>query len=454
MSFVDALLRPFGLQTRSRVSDLGPPRDPVLAEWWGALAETAAGIHVTPNNARECVEVDACVGLNEDTVATVPLDLFERTGADTRERRPEHPLHGLLHDEPNGWQTSAEFRQMLEGWRNTHGKGCARIISTTRGPQSLEPMHPDTVRPFGVNGGVAYRWNPPEGGPERILLQHEVLHLRGGPPKRGNIYDCESKVNLHRDSIGLVQACGQYLGKFFSGGAVPKFGLSIPAAIGDESAAALRAAWERRHQGAENMRRVAIFEGGIKPEAIGMTNDDAQIIPVLEQGVAQIARTFGVPLHLIGETSKQTSWGTGIEQQSIGFVTYYMRPKFVIWEQALNKTLMSKDMRKRFFFEFNMDGLLRGDFKTRMEGFALMIQWGLSTPNEIRKLMNLPPVEGGDERLHPLNMAPASRIMDVLLRETSKNPQTRDLSDRDAADLVTRALAEIISQASPPRLAA
>jgi HK97 family phage portal protein len=101
--------------------------------------------------------------------------------------------------------------------------------------------------------------------------------------------------------------------------------------------------------------------------------------------VAKIARIFGVPLHLIGETRRVTSWGTGIEQQSIGFITYYMRPKFVVWEQALNRALMSDQMRQRFYFEFNIDGLLRGDFKTRMEGYALLVQWGLTTINEIRR---------------------------------------------------------------------
>lgn len=127
-------------------------------------------------------------------------------------------------------------------------------------------------------------------------------------------------------------------------------------------------------------------------------------------------RLNSVPLHMIGELSKSTSWGTGIEQQSIGFVVYYMRPRFVAWEQALNRTLMSAATRQRFYFEFNADGLLRGDFKTRMEGYALLIQWGVVTINEVRRRENMPPVEGGDERMHPLNYAPASKILEVLMR--------------------------------------
>jgi phage portal protein BeeE len=190
----------------------------------------------------------------------------------------------------------------------------------------------------------------------------------------------------------------------------------------------------------------------VKVEALGINNDEAQVVPIYQQATAQIARVWGVPLHLIGEVSGSTSWGTGIEQQSIGFVQYYMRAKFVAWEQALNLSLMSSEARARFYFEFNIDALLRGDFKTRMEGYALMIQWGLASPNEIRRLMNLPPVDGGDERITPLNMVPASRIMDVLLK-TNSGPTTRE-HDMDVA---TRFIAQIITsikQQEHPRLAA
>jgi HK97 family phage portal protein len=425
-------------EPRAIAAPLGPPRDPVIAEWLGQYATTASGVNVTPDNARRCPEVDACVGLIEDTIATVPLDFFERVSDDERQARPENPLHGLLHDTPNGWQTSAEFRQMMEGYRQTHANAYARVVSGPRGPIALEPEHPATMLPFRSGDSVAYRWTPLDGSAPRILLQHEVLHLRGGPPKRTNLALAESKVERHREDIGLLQASAEYLSRFFSNNAAPKAAITIPTEISNEAADRLRDTWERRHRGIENQHRVAILEGGIDIKALGLTNDEAQVVEVHNMAVAKVARIFGVPLHLIGETSNSTSWGTGIEQQSIGFVTYYMRPKFVVWEQALNRTLMSGDMRRRFYFEFNIDGLLRGDFKTRMEGYALLAQWGVMTINEIRKLMNLAPVEGGDERLHPLNMAPASRIMDVLLRTPPGQTQ------RDSADVATRFLQQLI----------
>jgi HK97 family phage portal protein len=410
------------------------PRDPALADFFGGGASTTAGVTVTPDSARECPEVDACVGLNEDTIATVPLDLFERKSEDERERASGHPLHELLHDSPNSWQSSAEFRQMMEGYRETHGNAYARVISKNSGfPVALEPVHPREMRPFQVGltpsgeRKVAYRWTPPD-STARILMQHEVLHLRDTPARQSNLVEGESKVERHRETIGQVLATGQYLSRYFRNNATPKIAIEVPGNLNDTSVEALRDQFMRL-QGAGNMHKPYVAHSGVKVAAIGATNDEAQVVPIYEQGVSQLSRIFEVPGFLIGDMAKQTSWGTGIEQQSIGFVVYYMRSKFVVWEQALNKTLMSAATRQKFYFEFNIDALLRGDFKTRMEGYALMIQWALASPNTIRRWMNLPPdKEHGEERLQPLNMVPVSKVMDVLLK-TSPGPQARSLDD-------------------------
>lgn len=416
-----------------------PLKDPALVSLFGYGAETDSGIVVTPDNARECPEVDACIGLNEDTIATVPLDLFEKVGDDSRTRATGHPLHELVHDRPNQWQTSSEWRQMMEGYRETHGNAYSRIISANAGfPTALEPVHPNEMWPFRApSGGVAYRWSPLD-GPPRILLQHEVLHLKDTPARRYNLVQGESRVIRHSETIGRAMATSRYLSLYFKNNATPKIVLKIPGELTKPQIEDLRALFIQEH-GRDNVHKPAVAHSGMEIDTIGSTNEDAQTVQLDEQTTAKIARIFDVPLHLIGETSKSTSWGTGIEQQSIGFVVYYMRAKFVAWEQSLNRALMSDETRKRFFFEFNMDALLRGDFKSRMDGYALMIQWGLSTPNEIRRLMNLPPLDGGDERLTPLNMVPATRIMDVLLK-TPQTPQART----EALDMTTRLLSEII----------
>lgn len=417
------------------------PSSDKLVELFGGLSTTASGVNVTWRNARECPEVDACVGIIEDTIATVPLDFYERDGESGRKKVDDHPLHVLLHEAPNAWQTSVEFRQMMEGWRSTEGNAYAYINWRGDGTiASLEPMDPGTVTM--VRTGFAsygYQWSPSYGSP-RTLLPMEVLHLKDKPFRRDLIRG-QSRVERHRESIGLAQATSEYLARFFSNYAVPKAFLEVPGQLSEDQIRLVREQFETRHAGLANAHKVGVMQAGIKLQTLGVDNAEAQVIEAYGLAVAKIARAWGVPLHLIGELSKQTSWGTGIEQQSIGFISYYMRPKFVAWEQALNTALMSAGMRRKFFFEFNIDGLMRGDFKSRMDAYALMIQWGLATPNEIRKLMNLPPVEGGDERLQPLNMVPASRIMDVLLK-TSGGPATRD-----SVDIATRALVQFIEAA-------
>lgn len=420
-------------------------KDPALAWLFGLGADTAPGIAVTPETARQCPEVDAAVGLIEDTLATLPLDLFERRGDDERERLSDHPLHILLHDRPNAWQTSSDFRKMMEGWRITEGNAYAEIKLRGDGMAgALEPMPPNEVQPYRLaSGRIAYR-HQPANGRERILLQEEVLHLRDHPRRR-NLIEGESRVQRHKETIARALATGEYLGRFFSNNAVPKSYLELPAgvALNKEQMELLRDQMESRHAGLQNAHRMGVLNAGLKIHRAAATNDEAQLIEAYQLIVTQIARIWSVPLHMINELSKSTSWGSGIEEQSIGFVVYKMRPKLKMWEEAINSALLTVEQRRKYYFEFNIDGLLRGDFKARMEGYALQIQWGLATPNELRRQSNLPPLPGGDERMHPLNMVPASRVMDVLLRDSGRNQQ----QSRDALDQATRLLIGIVDAA-------
>lgn len=402
-----------------------PPRDPALADLWGVTSGTSAGVDVTPETALSCPPVYACVRLLQNTVATIPLDLFERTGEGERRRATDHPLHSLLHDAPNGWQTAAEFRALLQEHAATHGNAYGLVQWRNDGyAAAIEPLHPRDVWPFRAPGGVAYRWTPAD-GPARTLMAHEVLHLRCTPFRRDLIRG-RSPVEENRETIGALMATLTYIARLFANNAAPKGALKVPEALDDDAARLLRDAWERRHRGLENAHKLAILDGGMDYVPIGMPPEKLDLVSQYRLLVAQVASVYGIPLHLIGETEKSTSWGTGIEQQSIGFITYSIRPWLVFWEQALNRVLLSSESRKRFYFEHNADGLLRGDFKTRMEGLTLCVQWGLMTPNEVRRLLNLPAMDGGDSRLHPLNMAPAERVMDILLKAPPDAKRTLD----------------------------
>lgn len=410
-----------------------PPRDPALAEMFGSMMATASGVSVTAENALSCPAVYASVGLLADTVGTIPLEMFERSG-DARRRAIDNPLYELVHTAPNGWQTSVEWRQEGMFHLGTHGNAYSRIVWGPTSPLALEPIHPSRMRPFRrTSGGIAYQYQPLNGA-SQILMPDEVLHLRRRPFDRDGIAG-RSPITENRELVGLAIAASAFLARFFANNAMPKKGIKAPAGMTPETIKTLREAWEKEHIGLENAHRLAFFYGGMEPVDLGQTNEDGQILELYRTLVSDIAsKIYGIPPHMIGETDRSTSWGTGIEQQSIGFITYFVRPWFVTWEQALNRALLSVDSRKRYFFEFNADGLLRGDFKTRVEGYALMIQWGLMSPNEVRRLMNLPALPGGDSRLQPLNMAPAEKIMDILLKPSAQATRAmEDLNGKDTA---------------------
>ncbi len=428
-------------ESRASMAGALPPGDPNLAMLWGMSTLSPAGVVVSPETYRTCPEADACVSLIEDTVATLPLKVYEQIDKDTRVERPNHPLKQLL-DKPNDWQTAAEFRLMMEGFRQGYGNAYARIRSNGMRIAALEPIHPLQVWPFWAEGGtVAYRYTPTNGTPE-VLLPSEMLHLRDKPFQRDLIRG-QSKVERHREVIGRALATGEYLSRFFMNGAVPKTFLTTPQQLNDDVREQMRTQFEHKHTGLPNAHRIGILQGGIDVKTIGIDNEKAQVVEIYQMTIAQLARVWGIPLHLIGDMSKSTgsgAGGTGIEQQSIGFLTYHMRPKFVIWEEALAAALMSEAASRRYSFSFDVDGLLRGDFKSRMEGYAVLMQWGITTVNEVRAREDLPPVEGGDERMHPLNMAPASKIMDLL----TKNKGGGANDNAPNADQVTRQFADFV----------
>lgn len=395
------------------------PRDPALAQWFGGGA-TRAGVPVNATTAMRQTAVYACVGLLADTIASLPLDVYEVAPDGSRQVASNHPLERILHDDPNPTDTSVELRQEMVCHLALRGGAYNAIVQDPRSGaiEALVTLHPDRVRPFrfkdaGGVGRIGYDYQPVD-GPRIVLTDREVVHFRRRPFTTDGLRGT-SPIDLHRETIGLALAAQEYGAAFYGNNATPKGALEVPGKLTDEARATLREDWEQRHRGAHNAHRLAIFDAGFKYTPIGMTNEQAQFLESRRFDVSDIARIFGVPLHMIGETDKSTSWGTGIEQQSIGFVVYVIRAWLEVIEQRLQKMLLLPRERGRFFIEHNVAGLLRGDFKTRIEAYALMIQWSIATPNQVRKLENWPALPGGDELLQPLNMVPASKALEILM---------------------------------------
>jgi HK97 family phage portal protein len=422
-------------ETRSVIPGI-PIGDPALASLFG-LANTIPRIAVTPDLALRFPAVYAPIRLISSSISVMPLELFTRLSNGGRERADALPLFDLVHNRPNTWQSSARWRKTMTESMLAWGNAYARIVNPVA-PTALEPLHPRRTFPYrDESGRLWYRHHPRRGGVE-TLAPFEVLHLRYGPGRDDEDLEAESPIVAHRETIALAMAASEYLSRFFGNGAVPRGVLKADGPMTREVAQQTRQDWEDRYKGIENAHQVAVLPMGLTFEPPGMTHTDAQVLELYRQVCSDIAhKVYGIPPHLTGDTDKSTSWGTGIEQQGIGYIQYVLQPILEEWEQALDNTLLTPAQRRSTFFEMNVDGLMRGDFKTRMEGFALAIQWGLMTPNEVRRRMNLAPIPDGDSRLQPLNMAPAERIMDILLRDTGT---------------ATRALDEITG--AKPRLAA
>lgn len=382
------------------------PRDPALAEMLGGGAATASGVNVTAETAMRVTAVLACVRVLSETLASLPLKVYRVLPDGGKEADRNHPLWALLHDQPNRWQTSFEFREMMVGHIALRGNAYAQIVSTGgRGVAELIPLHPDRVRPFWAPDGTrAYEYRPDVGG-RKILLQGEVLHIPGLGFDGLQGLD---PISYAREALGLAIATEAFGARFFANDARPGVYLQHPTLVSEAAAARLKKSWEARHQGSANAHRVAVLEEGMTVAEIGVDPDHAQFLETRRFQIAEIARMFRIPPHMIGDLEKATF--SNIEQQSLEFVMHTIRPWAVRMEQPIRRDLLTDAEKRTHVVEFDVNGLLRGDIKSRYEAFATARNWGWLSVNDIRRLENLNPIDQGDIYLQPLNMVEAGAI--------------------------------------------
>jgi HK97 family phage portal protein len=339
--------------------------------------------------------------LCEDT-ASLPLILYRRLPRG-KQRAIDHPYYALLHDAPNPEMTSYVFREILMGhllgWGNFYGQ----LIWDTRGVvREIWPLNPASMEIARKDGERIYLYRNNQGR-QIAFTQEQILHVPafGFDGLRGY-----SRISLARNAIGLAMATEKYGSRVFQNDARPSVLLKHPAKLGEEAAKALRESWTQTYGGAGNAAKVAVLEEGLDIATIGFPAKDAQFIETQKWTIQQIGRVFGrIPPHMLGDVERSTSWGTGIEQQAIGYVTHTLRPWTVRIDQQLNKDILLEEERGAYFFEHLFDALLRTDIVSRMQAYATAITNGIYTRNEVRERENLLPYEGGDEPLHPLNLS-------------------------------------------------
>ena len=363
---------------------------------------TAAGVAVTPTTALTNTAVLAAVRVLAESVASLPLIVYERLERG-KQRAPQHWLYPLLHDAPNPEMTAFEWRELgmvhLALWGNFYNE---IELSNSGRPLALWPLRPDRMTMLRDGGELVYRVDLQDGQAVELGAER-VFHVRGMGSDGLKGY---SLISLARQAIGLGLAAEEFGARFFGNGAVPGIVLQHPGVLGGEAYERLRNSWNERHQGLENAQRAAILEEGMTVEKIGIPPEDAQFLATRQFQVVEVARIFRIPPHLLMDLERATF--SNIEQQSIEFVVQTLRPWLVRWEQAIAARLQTPADRQRYFAEFLIDGLLRGDTVSRYQAYSIGRQWGWLSANEIRELENANPVDGLDEYLVPMNMADAT----------------------------------------------
>lgn len=408
---------PEAVRSRSQVQNAAPISQITSGtELFGYFASnTAAGMAVNEKSALSVGAVYACVQLIAGAVASLPLHLFERTPEqrtriDVQSNTVAAGLWWLLNEQPNSAMSAAVFWEYLLTAELLHSDGFAWIERRGPTPQALWPLHPLTVtvtRSFELRQ-LIYTFPDPHTLAPRTVTQDDMLHIPG--IGFDGLRGMSRLRYAARAAIGIALAADQYQSDFFGNGARPDFVLQSDAKISQEQADVIRATWYNRFQGPGKAHLPAVLGGGLKVEPINITAEDAQLIATRQFQVVDIARIFGVPPHMIGENEKQSSWGSGIEAMSMGFVKYTLQRHLTKIEQELNRKLFPRTTK--WFGEFAVDGLLRGDSTARSTLYRSALGGAGSpawmTPNEVRSLENLPPIAGGEKLTSGMNDPAAS----------------------------------------------
>lgn len=384
------------------------------------VTRTASGIAVTTDTAMRLSAVWACVRLISESIASLPLHVYQRVDARRRER-VSGPIAHLLHAEPNRIMSSFMLRETMAAHVLLSGNAYAPIIRRVNGePQEILPVASKDVRVLRTPSGfLAYDVRMPDGTQVRVP-QTDMLHV---PGLAFDGVTGLSPIAYAAQSIGLGLAAEQFGAAFFGNGSNPSGYISLPGkALNKEQAAVLRESWYATYGGVNNAQKTAVLFENAKFERISIPPNEAQFIETRKHQVSDIARWYRVPPHMIGDLDRATF--SNIEHQQLEFVMHTLRPWLVRFEQEINRKLFptsSSGEPSSTYAEFSVDGLLRGDIKSRSEYYVKGRQWGWLSANDVRAFENQEPIDGGDVYMTPLNMQQGgSELSDPAATEEPK----------------------------------
>ena len=397
------------------------------------MGGSTAGKNVNERSAMQMTAVYACVRILSEAIAGLPLHLYRYREDGSKEKAIDHSLYSLLHDEPNPEMTSFVFRETLMTHLLLWGNAYAQIIRNGKGEViGLYPLMPNKMQVDRDDKGKLYytysrskeEANAKDNESSVTLSPEDVLHIPGLGFDGLVGY---SPIAMAKNAIGMAIACEEYGAKFFSNGASPSGVLEHPGILKDPEK--VRESWNSAYGGSSNSHKVAVLEEGMKYTPISISPNEAQFLETRKFQINEIARIFRVPPHMVGDLEKSSF--SNIEQQSLEFVKYTLDPWVIRWEQSLSRALFTEDEKHTYFFKFNVEGLLRGDYQSRMNGYATARQNGWMSANDIRELEDLdriPAEEGGDLYLVNGNMLPLEKAGAAY---ANKETVTEENSDED-----------------------
>ncbi|MBR3795649.1 MAG: phage portal protein [Clostridia bacterium] len=397
------------------------------------FGRSAAGQSVNERSAMQMSAVYACVRILAESIASLPLHFYQYNDAGGKEKAVNHPLYWLLHDEPNPEMSSFSFRETLMTHLLLWGNAYAQIIRNGRGEViALYPLMPDRMTvDRDARGRIYYEYARSESDANTlgkkssvILSPEDVFHIPGLGFDGLVGY---SPIAMAKQAIGMGLACDEYGASFYQNGAQPGGVLEHPNVLKDPKR--VRESWNAIYQGSKNAHRIAVLEEGMTYKPITISPEQAQFLETRKFQIDEIARIFRVPPHMIGDLEKSSF--SNIEQQSLEFVKYTLAPWISRWEQAIQRSLLLISERTRYFARFNVEGLLRGDYQSRMNGYAVARQNGWMSANDIRELESLdmiPDEQGGNLYLINGNM---TKLEDAGLFAGERKP-TETTNRREA----------------------
>lgn len=399
------------------------------------MGGSTSGKKVNERSAMQMTAVYACVRILSESIASLPVHLYQYESEGNKAKAVKHPLYRILHDEPNPEMTSFVFRETLMTHLLLWGNAYSQIIRNGKGEViGLYPLMPNRMTvDRDSNGQIIYQYQMQDsdartGKTGNVTLKpSDVLHIPGLGFDGLVGY---SPIAMAKNAIGLSIATEEYGARFFANGATPGGILEFPGTV--KNPESIRESWNKGFSGS-NAHKVAILEEGMKYTPISISPEQAQFLETRKFQIDEIARIFRVPPHMVGDLEKSSF--SNIEQQSLEFVKYTLEPWIIRWEQSLNRALLTEKEKPDYFVKFNVDGLLRGDYQSRMNGYAIARQNGWMSANDIRSLEQLdliPDELGGNLYLINGNM---TKLQDagIFANKENNNEKVLEVEEPDGA---------------------